>query len=501
MTSLKHPDVRVTLDALKEPRCTYWQLDGLMGSKQVLVHTKSLGNLTSALMERVFYEKQTKLPPALPRAGYIRRTLSEFRSSFLVNRSPATPMHPLKYALSYQARKRRIYEKAALDYIRHGVDQRDSELKVFVKYEKILETGERVVPRMISPRSPKYNVALGCYLKPLEYKIYHRCQKMFEKSFGGETPVVAKGFNAEQTAHLLHEKFERFSHPVVIGLDASRFDQHVCVDMLKYEHSFYTAYYQREKELSKLLKMQLHNKGIGVTPDGVLRYTVQGTRASGDVNTALGNCLISVACLWSFLRKVGITKADAFVNGDDVVLFLEREDVGKVAELPKYYLDLGFRMKVETPVEVFEGIEFCQTHPVFDGQKWVMVRNFPDCISKDSTIIHPVFAGDGAADYLSSVGACGISLCGGIPVLQEYYEKLHSLGKPRDTLNEFISSGFKMMAKGMAREHVSISQAARESFDRAFGCSPEEQIALEARVRAWRWGDTMSYSEPRPLVF
>jgi hypothetical protein len=192
--------------------------------------------------------------------------------------------------------------------------------------------------------------------------------------FGVESPVVAKGFNAEQTAQILHEKFSRFLDPVVVGLDASRFDQHVCEEMLKWEHSVYKGYYPRERELSKLLNMQLHNRGNCITPDGKLVYEVDGTRASGDVNTALGNCLISAAILWTYLHKCRITSADVFINGDDVIVFLERNKSHTfIAGVPTFYGKLGFRMKVEPPVDVMESIEFCQTHPVYDGSKWVMV--------------------------------------------------------------------------------------------------------------------------------
>jgi hypothetical protein len=393
-----------------------------------------------------------------------------------------------------------MYEKAAREYIQHGVEQRDSELKSFVKFEKILETGERVVPRLVSPRSPVYNVALGCYLRPIEHKLYRRCYKLF-MDFGVETPVVAKGFNAEQTAQILHEKFSRFLDPVVVGLDASRFDQHVCVEMLKWEHSIYKGYYPRERELSKLLNMQLRNRGNCITPDGKLVYEVDGTRASGDVNTALGNCLISAAILWTYLRKCRITCADAFINGDDVIVFLERnKSRAFIAGVPAFYGKLGFRMKVEPPVDVMESIEFCQTHPVYDGSKWVMVRNFPDCLSKDSTIIHPVFAGTGAGDYLASVGECGLSICGGLPVLQEYYAKLSSLGTPRESLSDFISCGFRMMAHGLVRGRSPVTTAARESFEKAFGYSIEEQLCFEERIRAWKWGQLTHYGDPRSLL-
>lgn len=500
MTTLSHSNVRVMPGGLnRRLREVYWQLDGLMGPKQVLVHKRSLSNLLSAIMERVFYEKQTMLPPAVPTAGYIDIALSQFKRLLLKHRKPATPMTIKQFVESYVGRKRRIYEAAARTYIRDGVQQRDSVLKIFVKFEKILETGERVVPRLISPRSPVYNVGLGLYIKPLEYRIYHRIQKVFEGIFEVETPVIAKGFNAEQTAAIICRKFDRFTRPNVIGLDASRFDQHVCLEMLQWEHSIYERYYPGEWELSRLLKMQLHNTGIGDTPEGTVHMRIDGTRATGDMNTALGNCLISAAMIFSYAALCGIMKFDCFLNGDDVICFMEEECTSAfVAGLPKFYMDLGFRMKVESPVRIMENIEFCQNHPIFDGKGWVMVRKFPDCISKDSTIIHHVFAGDGWKDYLASVGECGLSLCGGIPILEAYYQKLASMGTSRRQYLEFISSGFLQMTRGMNRS-CGITAESRNSFDIAYNISPDLQVALENRIRTWTTGTEFTFCDPGSL--
>lgn len=471
-----------------------------MGTRQVLVHTRSLGNLMSALMERLYYEKQTQLPPAPTKAGHIARTLRPFTKLLVRRRKPATPMLPKQFVECYSGRKRRIYEQAAVTYTKFGVTQKDAQWKAFVKFEKILEQpGERVVPRLINPRSAVYNVGLGRYLRPLEHKIYHRIQKCFEDAFGVETPVVAKGFNAEQSAQLIWEKFSRFDDPCVVGLDASRFDQHVNVEMLRWEHSIYKAYYPQDPELADLLEMQIHNRGIAVTPQGTVRFSVDGTRGSGDMNTALGNCLISAAILWSFAKRKRMV-IDCFINGDDVIVFMDRAQHSHFIDgLAKFYMDLGFRMKVEPAVTIMEHIDFCQTRPVFDGIRWVMVRAFPDCISKDSTIIHHVFAGDGWKDYLASVGDCGLSLCGGLPVLEAYYKKLRSLGKPRDTLRDFITSGFQAMAHGLARAS-GVSDAARESFDRAFNVPSEVQKHLEVQIEKWQPGEGFGYQEPHVIV-
>jgi len=107
---------------------------------------------------------------------------------------------------------------------------------VFVKYEKTdRTTKEDPVPRVISPRDPKYNIQLGRYLKPIEERIFKALGKMFGH------PTVMKGMDTDRTASVLHEKWDHFNNPVAIGLDASRFDQHVSLEALKFEHSVYAA--------------------------------------------------------------------------------------------------------------------------------------------------------------------------------------------------------------------------------------------------------------------
>jgi hypothetical protein len=54
----------------------------------------------------------------------------------------------------------------------------------------------------------------------------------------------------------------------------------------------------RSKELAELLKWQLQNKGFARTIDGLIKYSVEGCRMSGDMNTALGNCTIMCALVY-----------------------------------------------------------------------------------------------------------------------------------------------------------------------------------------------------------
>jgi hypothetical protein len=162
---------------------------------------------------------------------------------------------------TFRGRKKMNYERA-LDQLRteHCSVEADATINVFVKYEKVDHTTKKdPVPRVISPRNPKFNLRLGRFLRPIEDRIF----KSLGKLFGHKT--VMKGTNTEQTAEYLRQKWEMFKDPVAIGLDASRFDQHVSLDALIFEHSIYRYCYRHDKrsqrKLSRLLKCQL---SIGV---------------------------------------------------------------------------------------------------------------------------------------------------------------------------------------------------------------------------------------------
>lgn len=101
---------------------------------------------------------------------------------------------------------------------------------------------------------------------------------------------------------------------------------------------------------------------------------------SGDMNTALGNVLIMCMLIKAYMDTKGI-KYRFVDNGDDAVVILEKKHQHLMNDLPKWFLEMGFNMKVEQPVYEMEHIEYCQCHPVqLDVGEYTMVRNFPSCI-------------------------------------------------------------------------------------------------------------------------
>jgi hypothetical protein len=390
----------------------------------------------------------------------------------------------------YQGRKRTIYAEAARSLATKSVCRKDASLKTFVKAEKINFTSKGdPAPRVIQPRDPRYNVEVGRYLKPLEPKIY----KAVEKIFGDVT--IFKGLNAQDSARKMYHKWRRYSKPVAIGLDASRFDQHVSKQALEWEHSCYTGCFSDSSELSKLLQWQIQNRGVGYVSDGKVKYSVEGCRMSGDMNTALGNCVIMCGLVRAYCHSVGLDKFSLANNGDDCVVIIETSDLQRFSTgLDEWFLEMGFNMKVEKPVYEFEQIEFCQTHPVrvedlfvpslgHGVPQFVMCRSAPVALAKDCMSIKHLDSRSVYEKQLTAVGECGMALTGGIPIFQSFYQGMLRAGRGQHFKNVdqvyMANSGKEMLRAGMKRQAGPISAETRFSFWLAFGITPDQQVELE----------------------
>jgi hypothetical protein len=203
---------------------------------------------------------------------------------------------------------------------------------------------------------------------------------------------------------------------------------------------------------------------------------------SGDINTSLGNCLIMCGLVWQYLDELGI-KGRLANNGDDCIVVFSRRHLSRfMFSLEAWFLKFGFTMKVEPPALYFEAIEFCQTHPVWTPDGWVMVRDPRTAIAKDLVSLQPLDTS--LAAYLGAVGECGLAATGGIPVFQEFYKSMLVAGKPSKLAEvSHMLGGLRFLAAGMKRVYGDIHPKTRASFEAAFGLLPDEQVHLETWLR------------------
>lgn len=377
----------------------------------------------------------------------------------------------------YSGRKLTVYTQALEELMRRDVRKRDSHLRAFVKAEKLNLTAKPdPAPRAIQPCSPVYNIALGVYIRPAEAVVYKAIDKMF-----GRTTVM-KGKNNDARGRAFKEAWDEFDDPVVIGADISRFDSRCGVDALRTEHSVYNAMF-RSKRLRWLLDMQLDTQGVFQCVDGYVTYKVDGRRWSGVMNTSLGNVLLMCLMLYTYYTYVAPMKFAVLDDGDDACVIVERRDQQRALGVKTFLDGLGFACKLEEPVYEFEHIEFCQCHPVeVRPGEYRMVRDPRIVLSKDAMTVHPVQSKKEWLSLRKSMGVCGLSLAGDLPVFGAFYSAM-CRGAEKIATRE-MGSGMERMAQGMSVKRSEPTTVARVSFAKAFGIWPDLQESLEKHYDA-----------------
>lgn len=448
------------------------------GSESWGVHNNSLVNLERALLERVLVVKLDgvhKTPPQ-PQPGFVKSEMKHFTKRLLsvVRRVP--PMTTEQFVDTYSGRKRKMYEETAARLTYEPLVRKDAYIMPFIKDEKTnLTRKSDPCPRIIQPRSARFNVEIGKHLKPMEKPIFRGIAAVF----GGTT--VMKGYNADERGKILHTKWKRFTRPFAIMMDASRFDQHCSREIIRWEHAVEEAIAVDRDELRRLNRMRAKNVCFIRTNEGGYKYTLNGVRMSGDMDTAMGNCLTMCAMTYSFMTSIGVTKFEYANDGDDGVLIVEGGDAELVLEkFQGYYLKFGYTMKLEGTSSTMEGIEFCQARPIFDGNSYRFVRDPRICLDKDSISLKGSTDVDTMLQLRNSIGWCGLSLAGDMPIFNEFYRSM--INSDRDTTIDY-STGMQFLSKGMTPKYSQPTDEARESFYEAFDITPDAQLAIEHHLR------------------
>jgi hypothetical protein len=455
------------------------------------VHNQSTNNAVCGIMERVYFVKDEDPNPLFPGLPFkvcprphrnaFRRMLGPTVNQLRRLLPHSTPWSHQEFVASYagQGRKQMRYAAAAEELkLQTYPDSYYARMKSFIKYDKVHK--KRSAPRLIQPRTPHYNIKVGRFLRKIEKRILKSLNKLYKE----QTNVVLKGYNAKVTAERIKAKWDKFRDPVFIGLDASRFDQHVSVDALKFEHSVYLQCFRGDDrtELAKLLRLQLKNIGRMYMKNCTIKYEVEGNRMSGDMNTGLGNILIMCVLCRQFATDVALAKYEYINNGDDCGFIVERDQQQLILEnLDEWFAVFGFEMKVEGVFDSLYSILFCQCQLIETQDGPVMVRSFPNSMYKDLVSVKPL-KNKGAYDkHRKAISDCGLSLTDGVPVYNAFYRMLaRGAGDIAD--RDDALTGMSFMASNMTYTNKQISPQARYTFWRAFGVLPDEQIAMEREL-------------------
>lgn len=457
------------------------------------VHTDCVHNEVASLLMRTLGPT-----PDFPDHELYRR---EFRRlQRLASKLQVSRWSRRRVVESYSGRLRRRYEKAELLLRTDGLDLNlDAKISAFLKAEKFDPLKKPSKPRMIMPRSPKYNLELATYLKPLEHALWRRIKGICP----GVTPTrqVGKGLNQHQRAELIKRKMDEVgSGCVVFEVDGKSFEAHLHWQDLELEHSVYLAAFGQDRYLKRILNRQIELKGR--TNNGV-KFRRLGARASGDFNTGLGNTLIMLsACRATMAHLDGgrSIRYDLLADGDNCLIFVEHArsqyvwaNFGSAASTVS-----SQELAVENPVTKLEHVTFGQSKPVHTGERWSMVRDPVKVLSTAFTSHKHYNDLTYGARVLKAVAQGELALSRGVPVLQAYFKRavdltrhIPELPHPEDVLEgrvlellrpELNTHNLTLRQLLRAVDVAPVTDAARNSFAEAWGHSVDEQRHLEANL-------------------
>lgn len=493
--SLSEPRLHVNRHAKEavKPRKLY-SISELSGNLDLGVNNADISTLECALLTRMYYcqvDGEYVAPPPVDPGRFTVR-LARFKQLLLDSMKTPTKLSLEQVVETYAGRRRTIYENALKKLTQIGLSRNDARSIAFVKMELV---NPQKAPRCIQPRDPAYNLSLGRYIKAVEHDLYNAIRRVY-----GDGPTVMKGFNVEEIGSIIRGKWRSFAEPVALGLDATKFDMHVSPAALAWEHGVYKELFPGDRELAKLLRWQMNNRGAGYCGDGSLKYSVTGKRFSGDMNTGLGNCLLMCAMVYAYAEERGV-HVKLVNNGDDCVVILEKGDLNKfTADLDAWFMEMGFRMVAEDPVYELHQIEFCQMHPIEIGDSCRMVRNIPATLRKDTMTVHPLTNAGHRHKWCTAVGTGGLWLTGGVPVLQDFYQAYQRIGcntSSKMADDPTFATGMRLMSKGMKEHYREPDAWTRVQVFEAWGISPDEQVAIERHLKEFELDDRRVRDEIR----
>jgi len=478
-SSMREPDDRWCRQDVRPGKVYHCHIPSLGGVWRPSMDASCMCNEIAGLRHRML-----KLVPEATEEG--KGAVRKLINSWCKRSRSVEQLTPEQVAESYSGRLRKRYDQAALELRTDGECViRDARISAFVKAEKYNGLAKAHKPRMIWGRTPKYNLELATYLKPIEHAVYRQLLTP-KDALVPPTRMSAKGLNSFQRAALIQRKMSHFKDPRVFEVDMTAFEAHHGEWFLLEEHRFYRSF-NKSRRLGTLLSWQVVNKGR--TQNGVW-FKKRGGRASGDFNTGLGNTVAMTAMSVLAARAlIPGSRWDILADGDNALFFCEAGDLTKLSEgIPGVFLAFGHEAKVERPSGLLEQATFGQSRPVHTAGGWKMVREPFKVLSGMFTSHRHYGEMKGGRSILKSVAQCELVINAGVPILSVYAERaLNALGdvgfaKHFDAEN-YDQQQVTRMARWQEKVNLPITDTCRESFARAWGVSVEEQVDIEGMLK------------------
>jgi hypothetical protein len=454
----------------------------------------TLGNANAAARSRVFAERPEPTTGAIRDLERVLKKAS-YKLGGAMRPRMLSDSELVEWINTLPRRKRVRYLEAVESLKTTPFDfVKDSQIKCFIKLE-VIPRKRDPKPRMIQYRTARYLVTLAKYLRPLEHVLYE--SKGVFSSDG--VADFAKSHNMDKRAATIREKASRLKEPVAVGIDAASFDAHVSRPLLKAEHKFYTWMaraagwaHSDVALLTRILRMQLKNHVTGIFEEGMIKYVVDGNRMSGDLNTAAGNCILMAGMVKSILdRVIDKGKWVQYDDGDDDLLLVEKDSLGVLLkEIKSEFEEMGMDIKIESRADIggdrLEGVLFCQHRPVCLDGKWTMVPCHERCETRLMNGPRWHHSRDELRQYLGAQAVCRLQTLNACPVLGAMYQWAARNGDTSQAAFDRVTEGdYRKFPHTPVPPPVEPSPGSRDSYARAYGVSPEEQVRLEQLWESW----------------
>lgn len=405
------------------------------------------------------------------------------------NLDPVEPISEDEFLSHYTGPKRTRYVNAFEKLREFPLSPRDALIDAFIKAEKFSpHEKENPDPRLIQARSPRYNAYVGRYFRPM-FGQFKRLQD------GIGSRIIVKGMNMPDRAALFMEKWGSFRNPVAISVDGSRFDAH----LHRYILGPVDGLYKRLASCAGFASaLDSRRRTKGKTMNGV-KYCCCGRRCSGDFDTGDGNSLCMACMIKAAMKRLGIARWAAMVDGDDAVLIIEKEWLGYLrGELVRVFLTFGQEITIDEIAFSPSQVKMCQARMMeVEPGVWNLVRDWRKVLSHETSGFRHWDQPTVVRAMMATVGLCDLALFRGLPILQEYALALRRIGGDviRPDLLELdeliyrfgLEFGRDPCVKASALSAaVPVSQFARQSFERTFGVSIEMQCSIEESLKSWQ---------------
>jgi len=198
----------------------------------------------------------------------------------------------------------------------------------------------------------------------------------------------------------------------------------------------------------------------------------------------MGNTILMLCIVVGVLRTFGV-EFDVLADGDNCLIFLHGESANSVIPgfAAQVLAESGQELTLERPVRTVEEVRFGRSAPVNLGgnRGWTMVRDYLSVLSGGLSSHRYLREPKFAKEWLTGVAMCELSLARGIPVLQAWASSvLRTTGfrgnVRRDPYKDYFCQGAWLAGLD---ERVEVGLETRQSFERAFGLTVEDQVVLE----------------------